>query len=81
MYKIVTLNFQGATQQLVTSANKTVQGQTEEEELIAVARTVAAATAQLVAASRAKADINSKTHQTLSQAAKTVASATGQVNF
>jgi hypothetical protein len=37
-----------------------VQGKAQEEELVAVARAVAAATAQLVASSRVKSDPNSE---------------------
>src|SRR5262249_15249557 len=67
----------GSVQQLVISANKAVQGDAEEEELVAAARMVAGATAQLVSASRAKAaDPFSSTQKLLSSAAKSVAEAT-----
>lgn len=66
----------GATQQLVKSANASANGTAQEEELVAVARAVAAATAQLVTASRVKADPNSANQKILSDAAKTVVSAT-----
>jgi len=69
----------GAVQQLVKSASNSVEGKAEEEELVAVARMVASSTAQLVSASRAKSDTNSKNHQFLMDAAKTVANATSQL--
>ncbi len=47
--------------------------------MVAVAKAVAGATAQLVSASRAKADPNSSAHQQLSQAAKVVASSTSKL--
>lgn len=72
-------NVAGACQMLVKSANAAAQGKTGEEELAAVARAVAAATAQLVSASRAKAEANSQAHSTLSNAAKHVATATSQL--
>lgn len=67
----------GVTQQLVNSANKAVEGKAQEEELIAVARMVAASTAQLVSASRAKS--SDKSHALLQEAAKAVANATSQL--
>jgi len=69
----------GAVQILVRSANDATTNQAEEEQLVASARGVAAATARLVTASRAKADPMSATQQKLSSAAKTVASATSQL--
>jgi len=69
----------GAVQTLVTSANETTTKKGEEEQLVASARGVAAATARLVAASRAKADPMSATQQKLSNAAKSVAGATSQL--
>jgi len=69
----------GAVQTLVKSANDSTTNQAEEEQLVASARGVAAATARLVTASRAKADPMSATQQKLSSAAKTVASATSQL--
>lgn len=47
-----------------------------QEGLIAVSKAVAAATSQLVAAARAKADANSPTQEKLSQAARSVSHAT-----
>ncbi len=64
---------------LVKSANDATQGKAEEERLVASARAVAAATAQLVAASRAKGDPSSQSQQKLSGAAKAVAAATSQL--
>jgi len=69
----------GAVQTLVGAANDSTEGKGEEEQLVASARGVAAATARLVSASRAKADPMSATQQKLSNAAKTVASATSQL--
>eukprot|EP01124_Arcella_intermedia_P012007 TRINITY_DN1832_c0_g1_i1.p1 TRINITY_DN1832_c0_g1~~TRINITY_DN1832_c0_g1_i1.p1 ORF type:complete len:2470 (-),score=665.52 TRINITY_DN1832_c0_g1_i1:45-7454(-) len=63
-------------QSLVKAANKAATGQADEEELVATARGVAASTAHLVSASRAKADPNSSAHKSLSDAAKAVATAT-----
>ncbi|EGG16302.1 talinB [Cavenderia fasciculata] len=69
----------GSVQGLVVSANDSTQGKAEEETLVASARGVAAATARLVSASRAKADLNSATNSQLSQAAKQVSNATSQL--
>jgi len=65
-----------SVQSLVKAANKAASGNADEEELVATARGVAAATAHLVSASRAKADPNSTAHKSLSDAAKAVATAT-----
>jgi len=69
----------GAVQTLVKSANDATVNQADEEQLVASAKGVAAATARLVTASRAKADPMSQSQQKLSSAAKTVASATSQL--
>jgi len=69
----------GAVQTLVKSANDSSVSQGEEEQLVASAKGVAAATARLVTASRAKADPMSANQQKLSSAAKTVASATSDL--
>ncbi|GAM22111.1 hypothetical protein SAMD00019534_052860 [Acytostelium subglobosum LB1] len=69
----------GSVQTLVVSANDSTQGKAEEETLVAAAKGVAATTARLVAASRAKADINSASNSQLSQAAKQVSGATAQL--
>lgn len=65
--------------ELVAAADLATKGQAEEERLIACARAVAAATAQLVAASRAKADPGGQSQQKLSAVAKAVATATSQL--
>jgi len=68
-----------AVQQLVRAANAVVRGEESEEALIVSARAVAAATAHLVAASRAKSDPDSKSQLKLAQAAKEVARATSEL--
>eukprot|EP01133_Synstelium_polycarpum_P001416 gene1416-1640_t len=68
----------GSVQMMIQAAIKATQGKAEEEELIATAREVAASTARLVSASRAKSgdDANSQTaHHSLTVAAKSVTSA------
>jgi len=69
----------GSVGDLVTSANTAAQGNAEQEALVASAKGVAAATARLVFASRAKADPFSPAQQKLSAAAKSVAAATQQL--
>eukprot|EP01132_Coremiostelium_polycephalum_P006635 gene6635-8208_t len=69
----------GSVQTLVVSANDSTQGKAEEETLVASAKGVAAATARLVSASRAKADINSVSNSQLAQAARSVSQATSQL--
>ncbi|KYR00680.1 filopodin [Tieghemostelium lacteum] len=72
----------GATTRLVEAAIKSTKGNFEEEELIVTARQVAAATAQLVTASRAKSGDDPQSqaaHMSLSQAAKAVAAATSEL--
>eukprot|EP01087_Luapelamoeba_hula_P023545 TRINITY_DN867_c0_g1_i1.p1 TRINITY_DN867_c0_g1~~TRINITY_DN867_c0_g1_i1.p1 ORF type:complete len:2538 (-),score=652.11 TRINITY_DN867_c0_g1_i1:59-7672(-) len=68
----------GTTQDLVSCANGFVKKEdgNNEELLIASAKQVAAATARLMAASRAKSDPFSDSHKNLSEASKSVASAT-----
>jgi talin len=68
-----------SVQSLVKAANKAATGMADEEELVATARAVAASTAHLVSASRAKADPNSQSHRQLSDAAKAVANATSSL--
>jgi len=68
-----------SVQSLVKAANKAATGMADEEELVATARAVAASTAHLVSASRAKADPNSQSHKQLSDAAKAVATATSSL--
>jgi len=65
------------TQQLVNVANGAVGGSADQADLVASAKGVMAATAQLVAASRAKADPFSESQKRLSEASKAVAKATG----
>jgi len=69
------------TQQLVIIANNAAQHKEggDDNHLVAAARSVAASTAQLVAASKAKADPMSQTQKTLSDAAKSVAKATSEL--
>jgi len=68
----------GTTMDLVEASNGFVQrtAGTDDAILISSARQVAAATARLMAASRAKSDPFSETHQTLGNASKEVANAT-----
>ena len=66
----------GSVQLLVDSANEAAQGKAQEEKLVAAAKGVAAATARLVSASRAKGDPMSESQQKLTAAAKAVANAT-----
>jgi talin len=68
-----------SVQSLVKAANKAATGMADEEELVATARAVAASTAHLVSASRAKADPSSAAHKQLSDAAKAVANATSSL--
>jgi len=69
----------GSVKGLVTAANASTQSKVPEEELVASAQGVAAATARLVFASRTKADPFSPTQKKLSAAAKAVAEATKQL--
>lgn len=66
------------TQDLVEASNGFVQKEEGKDDaiLISSARQVAAATARLMAASRAKSDPFSETHQSLGNASKEVANAT-----
>jgi len=68
----------GTTQDLVTSANGFVRHEEGMDDalLISAARQVAAATARLMAASRAKSDPFSETHANLGNASKEVGNAT-----
>jgi len=65
-----------ATTALVESADAVVRGTQGIEPLVVAAHEVAAATAQLVAASRVKADRNSTTQSNLEGASKAVSDAT-----
>eukprot|EP01129_Flabellula_baltica_P008869 TRINITY_DN3549_c0_g2_i1.p1 TRINITY_DN3549_c0_g2~~TRINITY_DN3549_c0_g2_i1.p1 ORF type:complete len:2490 (-),score=653.15 TRINITY_DN3549_c0_g2_i1:73-6657(-) len=69
----------GAVQQLVKSCNSAVQGEAEEEALVATARAVASATAHLVSASKAKADPLAPSQRNLSKAAQAVALTTSEL--
>lgn len=64
---------------LLTAADKVVSGQGKFEQLVVASQEIAASTAQLVVASRVKADRNSKNMSALSQASKGVTHATGGV--
>jgi talin len=73
-------NVVAGVKQLVISANGVVSGEADQDELVAAAKMVAAATASLCAASRAKAaDPFSSTQQALMKAAKMVADATSRL--
>lgn len=61
------------------TANDSVEGKAQEEALVSTARAVAAATAHLVSASKAKSDPNSESIRNLSAAAKLVANATSKM--
>ena len=54
-----------ATQNLCESANAVVQGQAQEEKIIAAAKAVAASTAQLLIACQVKADARSENNRRL----------------
>eukprot|EP00027_Filamoeba_sp_ATCC50430_P004369 CAMPEP_0168548420 /NCGR_PEP_ID=MMETSP0413-20121227/4549_1 /TAXON_ID=136452 /ORGANISM="Filamoeba nolandi, Strain NC-AS-23-1" /LENGTH=999 /DNA_ID=CAMNT_0008578717 /DNA_START=91 /DNA_END=3090 /DNA_ORIENTATION=+ len=70
----------GATQTLITTANDVVQGKIDEENVIAASKAVASSTAQLVAATRVKADdLNSPPQLALNQASRAVTNATQQL--
>lgn len=64
---------------LVNAADKVVSKQTKFEELVVASQQIAAATAQLVIASRVKAERGSEKMSKVSQASKCVTEATGQV--
>ena len=64
-----------ATNLLIESADGVLSGTHSLEQLIVASNEVAAATAQLVAASRVKANLNSKTQERLELAAKAVTEA------
>lgn len=64
-----------ATNVLIESADGVLSGTHSLEQLIVASNEVAAATAQLVAASRVKANLTSKTQETLELAAKAVTEA------
>jgi talin len=64
---------------LVRACNAAVRGELEEEAIIALSSTVAAATAQLVTASRVRANPNSKAQKELDLSAKQVARSTDKM--
>ncbi|KAL1491628.1 hypothetical protein ABEB36_012197 [Hypothenemus hampei] len=68
-----------AAQFLLTAADKVVVSNGKLEQLVVAAQEIAASTAQLVVASRVKADRNSTNLQQLTQASKGVTTATGGV--
>jgi len=61
------------------AADKVVKGEGKFEELIVCSNEIAASTAQLVVASKVKADRRSKKLSSLSEASKGVTQATGKV--
>jgi len=69
-------NVAGCMMMLVRACNSSVRGDIEEEAIIALASQVASATAQLVTASRVRADPNSQGQRSLDTSAKTVARST-----
>eukprot|EP01102_Stenamoeba_stenopodia_P017940 TRINITY_DN650_c0_g1_i4.p1 TRINITY_DN650_c0_g1~~TRINITY_DN650_c0_g1_i4.p1 ORF type:complete len:2027 (+),score=565.48 TRINITY_DN650_c0_g1_i4:223-6081(+) len=69
----------GTTEDLVIASNEAIKKTVGEEVIIAATRGVAGATARLVAASRAKADLNSTAQQRLTEVAKQVAEATAHL--
>jgi len=64
---------------LVKACNAAVRGELEEEAIIALSSTVAAATAQLVTASRVRANPNSQAQKDLDDSAKSVARSTDKM--
>lgn len=66
----------GSVQDLVNKANGVVAGEVENEALVVSSKQVAAATAQLLVASRVRSDPNSKNQQNLEAASKAVSQAT-----
>ncbi|KAJ2159512.1 sla2 Src-like adaptor 2 [Coemansia sp. RSA 552] len=68
-----------ATNNLVETADGVIKGTHSLEHLIVAAREVSAATVQLVAASRVKSQLNSRTQQRLELAAKAVTEASAHL--
>jgi len=64
---------------LVRACNAAVRGDLQEEAIIALSSTVAAATAQLVTASRVRSDPNSNSQKALDECAKSVARSTDKM--
>lgn len=67
------------TQHLVSTSNSAASGQAGEETLVASARAVGVSTAQLVAAQKAKGDVNSQASKELDDAARGIARATAML--
>jgi len=72
-------NVVASTQYLVTTANSAANGQASQESLVASAKGVGASTAHLVAAQKAKGDVNSKASRELDEAAKGITRATASL--
>jgi len=72
-------NVAGCIMMLVRACNAAMRGDIEEEAIIALASNVASSTAQLVTASRVRADLNSKHQKNLDGCAKTVAISTDKM--
>eukprot|EP01129_Flabellula_baltica_P013584 TRINITY_DN6336_c0_g1_i1.p1 TRINITY_DN6336_c0_g1~~TRINITY_DN6336_c0_g1_i1.p1 ORF type:complete len:2441 (-),score=740.57 TRINITY_DN6336_c0_g1_i1:26-7348(-) len=72
-------NVAGGVMMLVRVCNAAVAGDAEEEAIIATAKSIAASTAQLIAASRVRADPNSRSQISLDEAAKGVARSTNKM--
>merc|ERR1719342_680490 len=68
-----------ATQSLVEAANSLVQGEGEEEHLIAAAKQVSKSTAQLFLAFKVKADVNSTAMEGLRVASNAIKKATEEL--
>ena len=67
------------TEQLVTSTNDTVKGDSGIESIVAAVRIVGGSTARLVTASRVKADPNSPSQKKLEEASRRVTKATNDL--
>jgi len=72
-------NVASGVMMLVRTCNATLRGDVEEEAIIALSSNVASATAQLVTASRVRADPNSGSQRNLDDSAKSVARATDKM--
>jgi len=72
-------NCAGGIMMLVRACNGAIKGDIEEEAIIAVAGNIASSTAQLVTASRVRADVNSRAQKKLDESAKLVARATDRM--
>jgi len=72
-------NVAGCVMMLVRACNAAMKGEVEEEAIIALAGNVASSTAQLVTASRVRADPNSRNQKELDSCAKNVAISTDKM--